>query len=657
MKIGILDELLEDLERSPGFFYTRVCEVVRDKTRADLVWLGFVEKNGIIKPRAYSGKYFAYLKELKINLNDPELSRGPTGRALLEKKPVIEPDIQQSSSYAPWRERALYFGFQSSMAIPVIYCKETLGVINLYSLQKNYFSREKATALEKLAREVALILTIYTRFQRGEQERKTLARRIENLKQDLREKDLYLQHLEECKDRWLALLGHELRTPLTSILGFAEMLLSGLFGNLSEKQQRYLKHIKKNAEFILRILEELQKLARFKYLRETGTEIFSFEEVIERILFLLKEEINKRKISLKIDYPEKFKLIGNSHLLQEVIFNLLSNALKFSPEKGTVSIKVTREKDLRARGWMGVAILDQGPGVRPGEYYRIFKPFVQAGSFYTGKPSGLGLGLSLSREIVERQGGVLTILPSRRGGHFVFFWPETPITHPEKIEALLLEGRERTAHRMILWLIGEGLRTTVFPEPEALLNTLKEERGTFVLALDPWEYPREARSLLLRMEAENQALPTLFYRMEGERLKMALGANFVCLRPLNFPYLRKQQKQFLDIFQTPPTRVFLNAREHLASEARRLLSALDLELVSHPEEAEVAALDLGLPPQDIITALRHLSPKTPLFVNFSEANPRPPRIEEELPAEDFRREVARLLLVAKPEVSRTGSLV
>ncbi len=652
----VLNNILEELDQSPGLFFNRICEIIREKSRADLVWLGFLDKDGSVKPKAYSGKFFAYLKDLRINVFHPQLSRGPTGQAILEKEPRVESDISTSSTYAPWRERALYFGFKSSLALPLIYQKKVFGTLNLYSLEKNFFDPQKIFELKHCAQQVALAIKIYERFEKLGRDNHVLKHRLEQLDRELKEKELHLKHLEESRDRWLALLGHELRTPLTSILGFSEMLLSGLFGKPTEKQIRYLKHIKKNAEFILHILEELQKLARFKYNRSLSSEVFSLKEVVQSTIFLLTEKINEKEAQIKTDYEEKFKIKGQSHIVQEVIFNLLSNALKFSPQGGKIFLRARKETDLRKRSWVALEIVDEGPGIKPADYYRIFKPFVQAGEFYTEKPMGLGLGLSLSRELVENQGGVLLALPSAEGGHFTIFLPETPLKERKDIEILLLEPRAEVVYRLALIFAGEGFRSTAFPDKEPLLTTLKEEKGTFVLALDPWEHPREARELFLSLEREDLFFPTFLYRAEGQSLKLALTAHFFCLRPLNFPYLRKLRRNYLGLFETLPSRVFLGARPHLAWEAQRLLSALDLELVSHPGEAEVVALDLGLTAEELLQIVKQTGSNKPIFMNFSDSGLRKPEIIDDLPPEEVLKEIGRLLLGLKSKVSRAGAL-
>ena len=220
----------------------------------------------------------------------------------------------------------------------------------------------------------------------------------------------------------------------------------------------------------------------------------------------------------------------------------------------------------------------------------------------------------------------------------------------------MLEARTEVAYRLALVLAGEGFRSTAFPDREALLSILKERKGVFVLALDPWENPSESRQLFLSLEKEGISFPTLLYRAEGPSLKLALTALFFCLRPLNFPFLRKLRRHYLSLFETLPSRVFLKARPHLAYEARKLLSALDFELVSPPEEGEVVALDLGLEAEELRALGRRIASHKPLFINFSDSGLKRPKISEPLTPEEFLKEIERLRLGFKPIISRAGAL-
>ena len=652
----LLAEIWEDFSQPPGVFFTRLCEILRQKSRCLLVWLGFVSEDEEIRPRAFSGKHFAYIRNLRIDLRDPELSRGPTARAVLEKRPVVEPDIPSSPSYAPWREKALSFGFRSSLALPLICEQEVFGTLNFYASKENFFTPEMVAQLDHLAREAALILKLYEIYEHLRGENQSLRNKLQRLEDLLQEKELQIRHAEEARDRWLALMGHELRTPLTSILGFSEMLSSGIHGLLNEKQLRYLNHIQKSARFILQLTEALQKVVRFKYLEGSTPQSFRVEQVVEGAVFLLQQKIKERRVRIEIQGKKSLSWKGNQHLLQEIIFNLLSNALKFGPEGGTIWVRIGEETDLHAQRWLSLEVADQGPGISPQDYGRIFKPFVQGGDLYTQKPEGLGLGLSLAREMAETQGGLLLALPSSGGARFLCLFPERNYHLKPLAEVLLLESRPEVVYRLALLLAGERFRSLAFPEKESLIAHFREDASCKIPAFDPWENPRETRHLLLALNEEGFLGPVLLYHARGDRLHLILGANFLCLRPLNFDYLRRIQTVYLKHFDTLPSRVFLRARPHISGEATRLLQALNVEITPDPARAEILSMDLGLPGKEIKEIMDRSGHLKPLFINFSDSALKPPEGLNPLPPRDILRELNRLSLGLKTKIGGAGSL-
>ncbi|QJA05844.1 GAF domain-containing protein [Thermosulfurimonas marina] len=135
----ILGELFQRLEASPGIFYNHLCERIRQLFEADLVWFGTVDAQGEVKPRAFSGKEAGYLRGLQINIRDPLLSQGPTGQALLKKNIMTESDILRSPRFAPWRQKALAYGFRSTTCLPLFFGKNPAGPSTFILLAPNIF--------------------------------------------------------------------------------------------------------------------------------------------------------------------------------------------------------------------------------------------------------------------------------------------------------------------------------------------------------------------------------------------------------------------------------------------------------------------------------------------------------------------------------------
>ncbi|OAQ20324.1 GAF domain-containing sensor histidine kinase [Thermosulfurimonas dismutans] len=658
--IETFEDLLEEIESSPGIFYAHICELMKKLTGADLVWLGFLEPSGEVHPIGFAGKYPSYLKGLKINIYDPNLSQGPTGQAILKKTTIIEPHIHLSKSFAPWRDRALHFGFRSSAAIPLTTKDKVFGTLNFYSTKEDFFSQENLDLLKPHVALVSLALRVFEVVKNKEKTIKILEKKIYLSKDQIHKKDLEIQSLKENQTRWLANLGHEFRTPLTSILGFSEMLLSEIFGPLNEKQKRYLQHIKTSTQYLAELIEEIQKFARLDRSRKSySPEIFNLGELIDGVVFLLYKKIVSHNALIVKDFSDDLKIKGDSFKTKMVLFNLISNALKFIPPGGTIVLKSRLEKDLYGRSWMAFEVRDNGPGVKPEDLYRIFLPWIQGGKLLTEKPEGLGLGLALSKELIEAQGGnIMALSPPEGGGFFIFFLPQE--AHPEKktLEMLVFEPRFEVARKMALYLTSEGVKSTIFPEVEPALKILKTQKKNWALAFDPWHLGSEAFKVLKKLDQEGIIIPLLVYRASDRgELYWIFGANFACLDRPSFLSLERAKKCYLSLFPILPSKIFLKARPHLFEEIKRLISSLNLEIYTDlKENYELSVIDLGLSPEELQNISGKISPSSPLVISFTD-----PYLHRELGSgtlngETFSREIQRLVLNFEPEISRTSPL-
>ncbi|HEX9416989.1 MAG TPA: sensor histidine kinase [Gaiellaceae bacterium] len=244
---------------------------------------------------------------------------------------------------------------------------------------------------------------------------------ITGLEQKVKERTHELEVASRHKSEFLANMSHELRTPLNAIVGFSQVLRERLFGEVNEKQQEYLDDILSSAHHLLSLINDILDLSKVEAGQvelELGT--FSLREALERGIVMVRERALENQIELEFDADPRVDLVeGDERRIRQVIFNLLSNAVKFTPEGGNVGISTARSD-----GEVRVAVTDTGPGIALEDRERIFEEFQQARVGTDDRPEGTGLGLALSKRLVELHGGRIWVESEvGAGSTFVFTLP------------------------------------------------------------------------------------------------------------------------------------------------------------------------------------------------------------------------------------------
>ena len=253
------------------------------------------------------------------------------------------------------------------------------------------------------------------------------------------------------KSRFLANMSHELRTPLNAIIGFSEIMECGVFGKLgSEKYLEYCKDIRGSGEFLLRIIDDILDMARL----EQGRFPLSFDTInarslVESILEQVQRQQGERNIDLTVDIAEAFIVDADRRALTQIMLNLLSNAMKFTPDGGGVSVSAHLDEDNAV-----FRIADTGIGIPKDAIAMITRPFEQVEHQFSKCHKGSGLGLAISRSLTELHGGVLEIESEEGFGTTVTVrMPQqqctavsaaiVPITDAMRARALTLPMQER----------------------------------------------------------------------------------------------------------------------------------------------------------------------------------------------------------------------
>ena len=240
------------------------------------------------------------------------------------------------------------------------------------------------------------------------------------------------EEANQAKDRFLAVLSHELRTPLTPVLAAVELMQRK--PNLSDDARHPLEIIHRNVQLEARLIDDLLDLTRIVQgklvLERKPVQICT---VIERAVEISKPDIEARKLHLGVDMKDASQVVmGDKSRLQQVLWNLLNNAVKFTPEGGCVGIRCWREDER-----VVIEVSDSGIGIEPAALARIFNAFEQGGRAITRQFGGLGLGLAIAKKLVELHGGTISAHSEgkEKGSSFRVSLPVSttqPVAAPEK---------------------------------------------------------------------------------------------------------------------------------------------------------------------------------------------------------------------------------
>jgi PAS domain S-box-containing protein len=238
---------------------------------------------------------------------------------------------------------------------------------------------------------------------------------------ELAEKSAELEVASKHKSDFLANMSHELRTPLNAIVGFSQVLKEKLFGPVNEKQDEYLDDILSSADHLLELINDILDLSKVEAGQvELETGLFSLREALERGVVMVRERALKNGVALELELDPGIDLVeGDERRIRQVVFNLLSNAVKFTPQGGRVDVSAAQEN-----GEVVVCVKDTGPGISAEDQARIFEEFQQARDTNGERPEGTGLGLALSKSLVELHGGRIWVESEPgKGSSFTFTLP------------------------------------------------------------------------------------------------------------------------------------------------------------------------------------------------------------------------------------------
>jgi PAS domain S-box-containing protein len=326
--------------------------------------------------------------------------------AARNRESVIANDVVRDTS-STFLSNQLLPDTRSEMAVPMIVGQKLLGVFDVQADAAGYFTEEDANVYTTLAAQVAVAL----------QNARLYKEQAATVTQ--------LRELDKLKSSFLANMSHELRTPLNSILGFTDVIMEGLDGPLTEHMDNDLRLIQKNGQHLLHLINDVLDMAKIEAGRmNLSPENFKAFEVMEEVTNITSTLASEKNLALFIEETseQNVEIYADRTRLRQVMINLVNNAIKFT-EAGKISLKVVSMPGARVL----ITVQDTGIGIAPDKLDAIFLEFTQVDASSTRKAGGTGLGLPISRRLVEMHGGRLWAESTGIPGEGSTFFVELPI--------------------------------------------------------------------------------------------------------------------------------------------------------------------------------------------------------------------------------------
>jgi signal transduction histidine kinase len=349
------------------------------KTDAGTIY-EFDEAEQVYVPRinyGVSAEFIEALREAGLRVGDETV----IGQAAKKRAPEQVPDIVDVPNYPlPYIQQA---GFRALLAVPLLREDRLIGGLVVRRKVAGEFPVPVVDLLQTFAAQSVLAIHNARLFH------------------EIEEKGRELEIANEHKSEFLANMSHELRTPLNAILGYTELILDNIYGDVPEKIQEVLERLEKNGRHLLGLINDVLDLSKIEAGQLTlSLDEYSMGELIQTVFTSVEALAAEKKLELKVKVPKDLMTgKGDEQRIAQVLLNLLGNAIKFT-EEGEVRVEATVSNKTFL-----VSVSDTGPGLSEADQKKIFEEFHQADGSSTRKKGGTGLGLSISKKIVEMHGG------------------------------------------------------------------------------------------------------------------------------------------------------------------------------------------------------------------------------------------------------------
>lgn len=363
---------------------------------------------------AFYGLSEYYVRKGPVKL-DPIIAEALKGNPMVVSDVSTDPRIQ-------YRTQATKEGIASMLSLPVVLRDEIKGVLRIYTSETRQFPPDDIEFLSAVANLGAIALERAQIYESQEQYyEQRLGEKAEQLDQINRE----LADIEDAKNKlltYISTVAHDLKAPLAAIQSYFNVMLGGYAGEFNEKQRAMMERSSQRIDDLLNLISDLLDLSRIEMGQiDQEMENVSLDQVLKGPLGDARSLAEKRNIILRADMPSDMPSVYGSFIrLQQVFTNLLTNAIKFTPEKGTVHVRLSMND-----GQIIVQVQDTGIGVPPQDIPHLFEDFYRASNVEVS--SGTGLGLSIVKRIIVAHGGNICVespcAETAKGTKFTFILP------------------------------------------------------------------------------------------------------------------------------------------------------------------------------------------------------------------------------------------
>ncbi len=343
------------------------------------------------------------------------VSPGIVSQVVIEQRAVFSEDLQQDARF-PYDPLGHQYGFRAALALPMVLEKDLVGTLSVYYLEPRSFDGTLMQALQILASQVAVALANARRYQR---ERETT--------EAIRRANLELQEADRMKSEFLTNMSHELRTPLNAIIGFSE-ILCGTADLSPPERVEFAENIHRSGRRLLKVINDLLELTTISAGRfELHPQPCLVAEVVDAALAENAAGATQKGLTVRSEVPQHLRVVFDPRSLHHVVHNLVNNAIKFTPQHGSVIVSAVQTVDGTV-----VEVRDTGIGIRPEDLPHLFETFRQLDGSTARAYEGTGIGLALTQRLVEMQGGRIWVESTPgQGSTFRFLIPSAPAYGPQ----------------------------------------------------------------------------------------------------------------------------------------------------------------------------------------------------------------------------------